>query len=388
MTQQDALAALSRMAAERPEALLAVALLALLVVLSLVGLRRTRASAEAAEPLIRQVHVLASRVETLGHGQHQLAGGLTQVAEAQTRAQAQTLAQMERRLAEMAAQMGESLSGSAVHTSRALGALQERLETIDRAQGKIERLSGDVLSLQDILSNKQARGAFGEIQLRDILSMALPADLWTWQATLSNGRRVDALIRLPGPPGPLGIDAKFPLEAYQALCAAKTERETTEAQRLFRNAIRHHIRSIAERYILEGETADGALMFLPSEAVYARLHADFGDLVREGFAARVWAVSPTTCMAVLHTMRGALKDSRIRSEAAAIRRTLGLLHRDMALVSDRVAKLRSHFEQARSDLDGIMTAAERAGRRAERLDQLDFAEDAPYRTGKAEESDA
>ncbi|PJN93489.1 DNA recombination protein RmuC, partial [Amaricoccus sp. HAR-UPW-R2A-40] len=186
---------------------------------------------------------------------------------------------------------GETLGQSALRTARSLGDLQQRLETIDRAQSKIEKLSGQVLSLQDILSNKQTRGAFGEIQLRDIATKALPAGAAEFQATLSNGKRADCLIRLPAPPGPLVIDAKFPLEAYEALRAARTPAETQEAQRRMRAAVRTHMRAISEKYIIEGETAEGAMMFLPSEAVYAELHANFGELVREGFGLRVWIVS-------------------------------------------------------------------------------------------------
>ena len=162
--------------------------------------------------------------------------------------------------------MGESLHGSANRTARSLGELQQRLETIDKAQANIEKLSGNVLGLQDILSNKQARGAFGEIQLNDIVGKALPSDAFTMQATLSNGKRADCLVHLPNPPGPIVIDSKFPLEAYEALRRATSKTETELAARQFRFSVKQHIRAISEKYILEGETADGALMFLPSEA--------------------------------------------------------------------------------------------------------------------------
>jgi DNA recombination protein RmuC len=258
-----------------------------------------------------------------------------------------------------------------------LGELQQRLLTIDKAQANIEKLSGNVLNLQDILANKQARGAFGEIQLNDIVQKALPSDAYTMQATLSNGKRADCLIHLPNPPGPIVIDAKFPLEAYEALRRAQTPRELTEAQAQLRSAVRVHIKAISEKYILDGETADGALMFLPSEAVYAELHSNFPEVVRDGFTARVWIVSPTTCMATLNTMRAVLKDARMREQAGAIRATLRMLHRDVELVVERVEKLSTHFHQARADLDGITTAAERAGKRAARLDNFDFEELAP-----------
>ena len=174
--------------------------------------------------------------------------------------------------------------------------------------------------MQDILSNKQTRGAFGEIQLHDIVQKALPTDAYTMQATLSNGKRADCLIHLPNPPGPIVIDSKFPLEAYEALRRAENAAGPDRgAARQMRVAVAAHIKAISDKYILEGETADGALMFLPSEAVYAELHANFPELVREGFAARVWIVSPTTCMATLNTMRAVLKDARMREQAGAIR---------------------------------------------------------------------
>ena len=343
----------------------------------LVGVKAANRSAAMMEPLARNLGGLEARVQSLSDGQQQLSGGLAQVVDLQSKTQAQMLQAMERRLEEVQKGMSETLHGTSTRTARSLGELQQKLEQIDRAQAKIEKLSGDVLGLQDILSNKQTRGAFGEIQLNDIVSKALPSDSYAFQVTLSNGKRADCLIHLPKPPGPIVIDSKFPLEAYEALRAAKTAQETQDAARAFRTSVRGHIKAISERYILEGETADGALMFLPSEAVYAELHANFPEIVREGFAARVWIVSPTTCMATLNTMRAVLKDARMREQAGAIRKQLGLLHRDVELVFERVNKLNTHFGQARKDIDDISIAAERAGKRAIKLDNFDFEEIAP-----------
>lgn len=349
------------------------AVLALLVMI----LRAAGRSATMAAPLMREMGWLGQRVQALGEGQERLAGGLHHVSENQAHSQTAMLQLMEKRLAEVQRAMGESLNGTATRTAHSLGELQQRLMTIDKAQANIEKLSGNVLNLQDILANKQARGAFGEIQLNDIVQKALPSDAYTMQATLSNGKRADCLIHLPNPPGPIVIDAKFPLEAYEALRRADNPRAVTEAQAQLRAAVRVHIKAISEKYILDGETADGALMFLPSEAVYAELHANFPEVVRDGFTARVWIVSPTTCMATLNTMRAVLKDARMREQAGAIRTTLRQLHRDVELVVERVEKLSTHFNQARADLDGISTAAERAGKRAARLDNFDFEELSP-----------
>ena len=345
-----------------------------LVLLLVLILRAAGRSSAMAAPLMNELSWLGDRVQLLGEGQERLTGGLTHVSEAQAVSQSAMLQVMEQRLAEVQRGMTESLTGTSTRTARSLGELQQRLETIDKAQANIEKLSGNVLSLQDILSNKQTRGAFGEIQLNDIVLKALPKDSYTMQATLGNGKRADCLIHLPNPPGPIVIDSKFPLEAYEALRRADTPFAMTEAQRMFRTSVKTHIKAIAEKYIVEGETADGALMFLPSEAVYAELHANFPELVREGFAVKVWIVSPTTCMATLHTMRAVLKDARMREQAGVIRSTLRSLHRDVELVVERVEKLNVHFNQAKADLDGIGTAAERAGKRAARLDNFDFEE--------------
>jgi DNA recombination protein RmuC len=360
-----------------PEVLVLGGLALVLLVFLVLILRAAARSASAAEPLAREVAWLATRMQQIGDGQQQLAGGLHHVSEAQAVSQTAMLQVMESRLAEVQRQMTEALHGTSTRTARSLGELQQRLETIDKAQANIEKLSGNVLTLQDILSNKQTRGAFGEIQLHDIVQKALPKDAYTMQATLSNGRRADCLIHLPQPPGPIVIDAKFPLEAYEALRRADTPRLQQEAAQLMRGAVRAHIRAIAEKYIVEGETADGALMFLPSEAVYAELHANFPDLVREGFAAKVWIVSPTTCMATLNTMRAVLKDARMREQAGAIRKELALLYGDVERLSERVGNLDRHFGQAAKDIEEIKTSSDKAARRARRLDNFDFEDLAP-----------
>ncbi len=349
----------------------------LVLILLILAVRRAGQAAQMVEPFIREMGMMGDQVRMLSNGQQQLSGGLTQVSEAQAAAQANLLRLMEARLAEVSNKMAENLQGTATRTAHSLGELQQRLQTIDKAQANIEKLSGNVLSLQDILSNKQTRGAFGEIQLHDIVGKALPPDAFTMQATLSNNRRADCLIHLPNPPGPIVVDAKFPLEAYEALRAAQTDRDVVEASRNLRHAVRTHIRAIAERYIIEGETADGALMFLPSEAVYAELHANFAEIVREGFGLRVWIVSPTTCMATLNTMRAVLKDARMREQAGAIRKELGLLYADVDRLGTRVENLDRHFGQAAKDIEEIKISADKAGKRAKRLDHFDFEEIAP-----------
>lgn len=377
-------------------ALIAGAVVLLMLVLLIVAVRAAGRSARMAAPLGQQLQMLGGHVQQLGASQERLQGGLQTVSDTQANAQAQMIQSMEARLntvqlqmqerladnaarsqralAEMQERMNQTLHGSAKQTTTSLTQLQERLAAIDKAQYNITKLSGDVLSLQDILSNKQTRGSFGEIQLRDIVSKALPASSFTLQATLSNGKRPDCLVHLPNPPGPIVIDSKFPLEAYEGLRRAETEHDLKAAVAQMKVSVRAHIKAISEKYILDGETADGALMFLPSEAVYAELHANFPELVREGFDARVWIVSPTTCMATLNTMRAILKDARMREQAGAIRKELGALHGDVERLVTRVSNLDRHFGQARKDVDEIMISSEKASKRAGRLHNFDFEE--------------
>lgn len=357
-----------------PVILLALALGGLVFVLLIMSLLSARRAAKLSEPLVYQLAQVGQRVQNLSDGQERLSGGLSHVSEAQAQSQTAMLQLMERRLAQVQEQMNENLHGSARRTAQSLGDLQQRLQSIDKAQENITKLSGDVLSLQDILSNKQTRGAFGEIQVTDIVGKALPKDSYTLQATLSNGKRADCLIHLPNPPGPIAIDSKFPLEAYEQLRRSETQEQLTRAAQQLRLSLRKHIKDISEKYIIEGETADGALMFLPSEAVYAELHANFPEVVRDGFAARVWIVSPTTCMATLNTMRAILKDARMQEQAGAIRKELGLLYPDVDRLGSRVENLDRHFGQAAKDIADIKISADKAGRRARRLDNFDFEE--------------
>ncbi len=358
-----------------PDLIILIISITFLLILILILVFRSRPnSANLHKPIIDNLNIFSDKIQMLSEGQERLTGGLQTVSEAQAKAQLSMINVMEERLAKVQLQMTENLSHSSRRTAQSLGDLQQRLTTIDKAQEKITKLSGDVLSLQDILSNKQTRGAFGEIQLTDIVSKALPSDGFKLQATLSNGKRADCLIKLPNPPGPIVIDSKFPLEAYEALRNGSSETEKSSAVRLFRTSVRKHIKDISEKYIIEGETADGAILFLPSEAVYAELHANFSDLVREGFSARVWIVSPTTCMATLNTMRAILKDARMREQAGAIRNELTLLYHDVDRLGVRVESLDRHFNQAAKDISDIKISADKAGRRAKRLDNFDFEE--------------
>lgn len=297
----------------------------------------------------------------------ELSTRLAETAAAGERGRAETLRLMEMRLDAVAERMGSGLGAAAERTAGTLGRISERLEAV-------EKLSGEMLGLQDILANKQARGVFGEVQLADLLRDALPPSVVALQATLSNGRRVDALLKLPDPPGPMAVDAKFPLEAYEALQAAQRlegggAEATQRAERQFRQAVKAHIAAIAERYLIPGETAEGALMFVPAESVYAEIHARMPDVVREGFAKKVWLVSPTTLMAVLVTLRGALRELEIQAQAGDIRREVRLLAQDVRRLFERSERLRSHMAQAETDLKEIAISAEKSLSRATRMEE-------------------
>ncbi len=312
-----------------------------------------------------------------------MAGRLAQMAESQAAVQARLGEQLqaqeravtgalEARLADFSKRVGDRLQENATQSHSTLSDLRERLAVIDQAQKNITELSTQVVGLQDVLANKQARGAFGEVQMADIVASILPPSAYLLQATLSNGRRADCLIRLPNPPGPIAIDSKFPLESYEQLRNASDEAAKVQAGRAFAAAVRTHVQDIASRYIVPGETAESALMFLPSEAVYAELHANFRGVVEDSYKARVWIVSPTTFMATLNTVRAVLKDVRMREQAGVIRDELRLMMKDALRLDDRVGKLQRHFEQASEDVRQIRISTEKVSKRAERIEEMEF----------------
>jgi DNA recombination protein RmuC len=275
----------------------------------------------------------------------------------------------------MARRMEEGLSQSAQRQTVTLHDLRERLAVIDAAQKTITELSAQVVSLQDVLSNKQARGAFGEVQLADLVRSALPPSAYAFQATLTGGRRVDCLLKLPNPPGPIAVDAKFPLESWHGLRQAKEDADRIAAGRAFSVAILKHVKDIADRYIIPGETAESALMFLPSEAIYAELHANFPDVVEKSYRARVWIVSPTTLMATLNTIRAVLKDARMREQAGLIQKEVGMLLADIGRLGDRVGNLDKHFNQAVEDIRQIRISTDKVASRAERIEGVQLGEE-------------
>ncbi|WP_240046742.1 DNA recombination protein RmuC [Paracraurococcus ruber] len=276
--------------------------------------------------------------------------------------------------------LSRALAESADRTQDSARRIHERLAVIDAARANIEALGGQVTTLAQILGNKQARGAFGEVQLRDMLADRLPADGWAWQHTLANGTRCDALIRLPFPPGPIAVDSKFPLEAWQALRRAQDDHARSQAERRLAADIRRHVDDVARKYICPGETAEGALVFLPSEALHADLHALFGALVQDAARKGVYLVSPGTLWAVLGAMRALMRDVRLRAEAQQLRREVARLAAETERLDQRVANLKRHFAEMQADVQQIEITAQRitaAGARIEAVEMDPPATPAP-----------
>ena len=279
---------------------------------------------------------------------------------------------LENRLADVSKRVSDGIIKSTDRTNQSMTQIHKRLAVIDQAQKNISELSTQMVGLQDILANKQARGAFGEIQLNDLVSGTLPPNAYAFQATLSNGRRADCLLHLPNPPGSIVIDAKFPLESFNAMQGAKDEAEKKVAARAFAADVLKHVSDIAERYIIPGETAESALMFLPSEAIYAELHANFRDAIDKSFRARVWIVSPTTLMATLNTVRAVLKDVRMREQAHVIQKEVAVLGEDVARLDSRVENLNKHFNLAEKDLGEIQTSTRKITSRVEKIEKIEI----------------
>jgi DNA recombination protein RmuC len=325
---------------------------------------------------IAVVAIVSALAVYLVGNQRELSGRLAQIGDSAAAGQAELRRALDERLDGMARRLGDGLEQSATRTAETLGELRKHLNVIDEAQKNIATLSGQVVGLQDILANKQARGAFGEIQLHDLVQAALPPSAYAFQATLGNQRRVDCLVLLPNPPGPIAIDAKFPLESYNALRNAGDEASRVAAARAFQQDILKHVNDIAERYIIDGETAESALMFLPSEAVYAELHANFRNAVEQSFRKRVWIVSPTTLMATLNTVRAVLRDAQMREQAGLIQREVQAMLRDVQRLQDRVEKLQRHFGQVGDDVRQILVSTEKIVRRSESIENVQLGESA------------
>ncbi|UYO56202.1 DNA recombination protein RmuC [Rhodopseudomonas palustris] len=344
-------------------AALALALLAIIAVLVARGsaARRTAEIDQRLAVLMRAQHEANGRVDAMGRA---LAGRQAEMARA-----------MSERLDSVTHRFGQSLTQSTRYTMQSLQALHERLGIIDRAHDNLTELTDQVTTLRDVLANKQARGAFGQARMETIVQDGLPKGSFAFQYTLSTGKRPDCVVLLPDQ-RPLCIDAKFPLEAVTALREATTEEAKKAAAQRLRTDVMRHVDDIASKYLIPGETQDTALMFVPSESVYAEIHDGFDDVIQKAYRARVVLVSPSLLMLAIQVMQQILKDARMRDAADQIRTEVLSLGDDLARLRERVTKLQTHFGQVTDDVRQILISADKIERRAARIEELDFSDQA------------
>lgn len=279
----------------------------------------------------------------------------------------------DQRLREISGQVEKRLSEGFEKTTATFADVLKRLALIDEAQKRITELSSNVVSLQEVLVDKRSRGAFGEVQLMALIRNVMPESSFAVQYELSNKKRADCILFLPEPTGNIAIDAKFPLENYRRLSDLNLpQSERQQAEKQFSLDIRKHIEDIAEKYIISGETSDGAVMFIPAEAVFAEIHARHPDLVEMAQKARVWMVSPTTMMAILTTARAVLKDAATRKQVHVIQEHLGLLSKDFERFQKRMDDLAKHIHQANEDVQLVQKSSEKITSRFNKIEKVEL----------------
>ena len=277
------------------------------------------------------------------------------------------------RLKDISGQVDKRLTEGFEKTTATFSDVLKRLALIDEAQKKITELSTNVVSLQEVLADKRSRGAFGEVQLNALISNVMPTQSYALQYQLSNGKQVDCMLFLPAPTGNVSIDSKFPLESYQRMTDIElAESERLKAERQFKQDVRKHISDISEKYIIPGETAEGAMMFIPAEAVFAEIQAHHYDLVNESQKAKVWMVSPTTMMAILNTARAVLKDDATRKQVHIIQEHLHYLSKDFSRFQDRMDKLSKHIDMAQKDVSDAHISARKIAGRFDKIEKVEI----------------
>src|SRR5262245_16175713 len=307
----------------------------------------------------------------------ELKGRLQSFAEISVARQGDIARAVNERLDRMTQRVGTDLSETSRKTHESIAKLNERLAVIDTAQKNLTDLSNNMVSLQEILANKQARGAFGQLRMETIVKDGLPKGAYTFQATLSNGKRPDCLLHMPNTKASVVIDAKFPLEGFEAFRTARRDEEKKEAARRVRVDVGRHVDSMAERYFIPGETQDTAILFVPSEAIYADLCEHFSDLVQKAHRARIVICAPNMLMLAVQTMQAILKDVKMREQAHLLQREVVHLMEDTGRLRERVLDLQRHFGQANADIEKILTSSERIGARGRKIEVLEFEEAAP-----------
>jgi DNA recombination protein RmuC len=315
---------------------------------------------------------LERRLLDLGHANAELKGSLRGMAETLAARQSDLARLVSDRLDSVGTRVGQGLEHSSRVAHEDLLKLHERLAVIDAAQARLAGLTEEVIGLKDILANKQARGAFGQGRMEAIIRDALPPSAFIFQHTLSNRNRPDCVIRLPGDERFLVVDAKFPLEAFLALKEAPTPEAQKQAGTRVRSDVGRHIRDITERYFIPGETQDLAMLFVPSESLYADLAEHFEDVIQKAHRSRIIIVSPSLFVMAVQVMQALVRDARVREQAHAIQAEVRLLVEDVTRLRERVGKLGTHFRQAQDDIAQIMTSTDKIGRRGERIEIMDF----------------
>ncbi|MFD9901332.1 DNA recombination protein RmuC [Mesorhizobium sp. NPDC059025] len=348
--------------------LVLVLFLALIVALWRAAKARSIAAAEAAD----HARDAEARMAGILQSQAEMQGRMGALAEVFGARQAELTQSIGQRLDAMTGRIGQTMTEQTKSTHESLARLQERLAVIDTAQGNIQSLAGQVVQLQAILSNKQTRGAFGQSRMEAIVADGLPHGSYEFQATLTNGSRPDCLVKMPNAAPSLVVDAKFPLEAWNAIRAAESPELQKVAAQAFRRDIEVHIRDIAEKYLIQGETQDTAFMFVPSESVFAEIHENFEALVQRAHRARVVIVSPSLLMLSIQVIQAILKDARMREQAHLIQGEVIRLMEDVSRLDERVRKLQTHFGQASKDIDDILVSSSKVTKRGQKIEALEF----------------
>src|ERR1700753_1724948 len=351
--------------------------LLLLLLIAIVIARSGRRGAEQAMAQAMRADELEERLGEMLRAQSESTGRVDAMGQALAGRQADMARAVNERLDSVSYRVGQSMEATTRNTMDSLRGLHERLRLIDNAHKNLTDLTTQVTTLRDVLANKQARGAFGQARMEAIVQDGMPKGSYEFQYTLSSGKRPDCVVFLPDQ-RPLCIDAKFPLEAVTALHDARTDEEKKFASQRLRADVMKHVSDIAGKYLVAGETQDTALMFVPSESVYAEIHDGFDDVVQKAYRAKVVLVSPSLLMLAIQVMQQILKDARMRDAADQIRTEVLNLGDDLGRLRDRVLKLQNHFGQANEDIRQILISSEKIEKRAGRIEELDFSKsDAP-----------
>ncbi len=348
--------------------------LVLLLVIAIVIARSGRRGAELAMAQAIRADELEERIGEMMRAQSEATGRVDAMGQSLAGRQAEMARAVSERLDSVTHRVGQSMEQTTRHTMDSLRALHERLGIIDSAHKNLTDLTSQVTTLRDVLANKQSRGAFGQARMESIVRDGMPNGAFAFQHTLSTGKRPDCVIFLPDQ-RPLCIDAKFPLEAVTALHDARTDDEKKIAAHRLRADVMKHVSDIADKYLIAGETQETALMFVPSESVYAEIHDGFDDIIQKAYRARIVLVSPSLLMLAIQVMQQIMKDARMRDAADLIRTEVMNLGDDLGRLRDRVMKLQKHFGDVNEDVRQILISADKIEKRAGRIEELDFSKD-------------